>query len=90
MKRLKENLTNILLIIVVIVCTCILYGQNKNIQWKQDLILWNTNMIYENKVSYDYLDNKYEDLRFQTEVLLSTIEGYWWLIQKLVEYAEWY
>lgn len=30
-KRLKENLTNILLIIVVIICTCILYNQNKDI-----------------------------------------------------------
>lgn len=77
MKRLKENLTNILLIIVIIVCTCILYSQNKDIQRKLDLILWNTNMIYENKVSYDYLDNIYEDIKFQIEVLQATIQWYW-------------
>lgn len=50
MKRLKENLTNILLIIVVIVCTCVLYVQNRN---NHDDIKWYLeNMPQEN---YKYL-----------------------------------
>ena len=74
-----------MLIIVIIVCTCILYSQNKDIQRKQDLILWNTNMIYENRANYDDITNVYENLKFQIDVLQATIEGYWGHILSIEE-----
>ena len=74
MKRLKENLTNILLIIVIIVCTvCICNKQDENKQ-----ILDKINNELEYKVSDSTVENLYRRLDNIDTVLHSidlTLDG---------------